>query len=249
MKTSIPLSTTLLLSACVSTGQCQVDPPSVPAVYGRGDASATRLWKPPMTLPAADRRARRRLVDRLRRPAAGPRDRACAAGQHRPGLGRAGGAACTPAGRAERQRAVAAAVGQRRQQRQSRRSTRAPTGTAAVRPGSRWSGKSTVGPPAHPARHRAVGSPGQRGRPAEHGTAGDRRRGHAVLGPSAYLNQSIAAGEANLGTSAAYPGTGAGPLHCRCGMRLEVRQATAELEAQRAAQSALEQQRVASCNG
>ncbi|MGH8043038.1 MAG: TolC family protein, partial [Stenotrophomonas sp.] len=35
---ALACTTVLLLSACVSTGQYKVDPPSVPAVYGRGDA-------------------------------------------------------------------------------------------------------------------------------------------------------------------------------------------------------------------
>ena len=122
--------------------------------------------------------------------------------------------------------------------------TRPTNGAAATPPAYRWAaGGGSVGTPAHPARHRPLGSRSQRGRPAEYRPAGDQRHHHPVLEPG-LPNQSIATGQANL-EPGAHPRTGAGPLRRRCGIaRLEVRQALQNLQSQRASQSALEQQRV-----
>jgi hypothetical protein len=153
---ALACTTALLLSACVSTGQYKVDPPSVPAVYGRGDAQRNAPTEASDAVPTLRADVR---DDAWWTGFGDPRldrviDRALQANTDLASAGLAVQRARLQAGLSDNalwlQPSAAAAIVPL---------IRAPTGTAAVRPACRCSGRSTCGAACVPSATSRSGKP------------------------------------------------------------------------------------------
>ncbi|WP_145478115.1 TolC family protein [Stenotrophomonas rhizophila] len=239
----------LLLSACASTGQYQVDPPSVPAAYGRGDAQRNAPVEPSAT-PATS-------------PRSDVRDDAWWSGFGDPRLDRVIARALqantdlASAGLAVQRARLQAGLSDNALWPQPSGSVSS-SGNRAIDQGADWNRGSSAGVSLQweidlwgrlRAQRDIAQWEAQASEEDLQNTAllviGDVATQYWTL---AYLNQSISAGQANLERLQRTLELVQARFDAGAVSRLEVRQATQSLEAQRAAQSALEQQRVASRN-
>jgi NodT family efflux transporter outer membrane factor (OMF) lipoprotein len=245
---ALACTTALLLSACVSTGQYRVDPPSVPAVYGRGDAqrnAPTGASNAPATLRTD------------------VRDDAWWSGFGDPRLDRVIARALqantdlASAGLAVQRARLQAGLADNALWPQPSGSVSS-SGNRPIDQSADWNRSSSAGVSLQweidlwgrlRAQRDIAQWEAQASEEDLQNTAllviGDVATQYWTL---AYLNQSISAGEANLARLQRTRQLVQARFDAGAVSRLEVRQATQSLEAQRAAQSALEQQRVASRN-
>ncbi len=241
--------TTLAVSACVSTGHYAVDAPSVPASYGRGDASRNVPTDVVETLPHTDRTEVR--DDPWWTQFGDPRlarviDRALAANTDLASAGLAVQRARLQAGLADNALwpQPSGSVGS--------------NGSRPIDQGAQWNRGSSASVSlqweidlwGRLRTQRDIAQWEAQAREEDlQNTAllviGDVATQYWTL---AFLNQSIRAGQANLDRLQRTRQLVQARFDAGAVSRLEVRQATQSLEAQRATQSALEQQRVASRN-
>ncbi|WNH49967.1 TolC family protein [Stenotrophomonas aracearum] len=245
---ALACTTAVMLSACVSTGQYKVNAPSVPAVYGRGDAqlnAPATVSNPAPTLQAD------------------VRDDAWWTGFGDPRLDRVIDRALqantdlASAGLAVQRARLQAGLSENALWPQPSGSVSS-NGNRAIDQNADWNRSSSAGVSLQWeidlwGRLRAQRDIAQ----WEAQASEEDLQNTALLVISdvatqywtlAYLNQSISAGQANLDRLQRTQELVQARFDAGAVSRLEVRQATQQLEAQRAAQSALEQQRVASRN-
>ena len=242
-------ATTLALSACVSTGHYQVDAPRVPASYGRGDAARNAPTEHADSLPHTTSTEVR--DDAWWTQFGDPRldrviDRALAANTDLASAGLAVQRARLQAGLAENALwpQPSGSMGSNGSRPIDQRADWSRGSSASVslqweidlwgrlrtqRDIAQWEAQAS----AEDLQNTALL------------VIGDVATQYWTL---AFLNQSISAGQANLARLQRTQQLVQARFDAGAVSRLEVRQATQSLEAQRAAQSALEQQRVASRN-
>jgi NodT family efflux transporter outer membrane factor (OMF) lipoprotein len=240
---------TSLLSACVSTGQYKADPPAVPATYGRGDA----VLNAPVQASASTEGVAHGDV----------REDTWWTGFHDPRLDRviaralAANTDLASAGLAVQRARLQAGLSDNALWPQPSASVGS-SGSRAIDQSADWSRSSSAGVSLQWeidlwGRLRTQRDIAQWEAQA---TEEDRQNtALLVIGDVAtqywtlaFLNQSITAGQANLERLARTRELVQARFDAGAVSRLEVRQASQSLEAQRAAQSALEQQRVVARN-